>query len=201
MRAIDASIRAAALALFLEAGYDAATMDAVALRAQVSKGTLYARYASKEQLFRALVEAELEQLSAVASRNNHLLPDDLGPRLRHHANTIARMYAMPQLGALARLRGPVRGTFPDLERLWREIGTERYLAHLVGSIAQTPQGRHFGAEDARFHASLFLFAVGGWLEARPSFPGDEDPALTAYVDRVIGMIVTAADSAGAGPSR
>ncbi|WP_374325424.1 TetR/AcrR family transcriptional regulator [Azonexus sp.] len=47
---------AAALALFVEKGYAATRLDDVAARAGVSKGTLYLYYASKEALFKAVIQ-------------------------------------------------------------------------------------------------------------------------------------------------
>jgi AcrR family transcriptional regulator len=46
----------AAVDVFLEAGFERASMDAVALRAATSKRTLYAHFESKENLFLAVVE-------------------------------------------------------------------------------------------------------------------------------------------------
>jgi AcrR family transcriptional regulator len=46
---------AAALELFVEKGYAATRSEEVAARAGVSKGTLYLYYASKEELFKAMV--------------------------------------------------------------------------------------------------------------------------------------------------
>ena len=42
--------------VFLEAGFERASMDAVAVHAQTSKRTLYAHFESKERLFLAVVE-------------------------------------------------------------------------------------------------------------------------------------------------
>ena len=45
----------AAIAEFAQSGYDSASVDAIAARAQVSKRTLYNHFPSKEDLFKALV--------------------------------------------------------------------------------------------------------------------------------------------------
>jgi AcrR family transcriptional regulator len=50
---------AAALALFVERGYAATRLEDVAARAGVSKGTLYLYFASKEELFKAVVRQGL----------------------------------------------------------------------------------------------------------------------------------------------
>jgi AcrR family transcriptional regulator len=50
------AILAAARALFLEAGFDGVNLDSVAVRAGVSRQTVYNRFGSKEALFRAVIE-------------------------------------------------------------------------------------------------------------------------------------------------
>jgi AcrR family transcriptional regulator len=52
----------AALALFLEHGYDGASMQAIADRAGVTKPVVYACFASKDELFRALLAREEERI-------------------------------------------------------------------------------------------------------------------------------------------
>ena len=101
--AIDAAIRESALAIFLELGFDGASMDAVAAQAGVSKGTLYARFANKEVLFRAILAEEFGRWSKRAEGEDHLLPAALGPRLRHHARSMAEAYAQPEHARIYRL--------------------------------------------------------------------------------------------------
>ena len=52
----------AALTLFLEHGYDGASMQAIADRAGVTKPVVYACFASKDELFRALLAREEERI-------------------------------------------------------------------------------------------------------------------------------------------
>lgn len=54
-------ILAASRKVFLDLGYAGASMDLVAQRAQVSKTTLYTRFASKEELYAATISAECER--------------------------------------------------------------------------------------------------------------------------------------------
>jgi len=54
----------AALALFVDKGFAATRAEEVALRAGVSKGTLYLYYPSKEELFKAVVRSNLGALIA-----------------------------------------------------------------------------------------------------------------------------------------
>jgi AcrR family transcriptional regulator len=55
----ERAILAAVIGLLGEAGYEAMTMDAVAARAHASKATIYRRWAGKEELVRAAVDAHI----------------------------------------------------------------------------------------------------------------------------------------------
>ena len=69
--ATSAALLEAAARTFAQRGYEAATMDEIAERVGLSKGALYYRYASKEDLFLALLDercsAYVAQLDAAAS--------------------------------------------------------------------------------------------------------------------------------------
>jgi AcrR family transcriptional regulator len=54
----------AALGLFLDRGYEGTSMDAIAAAAEVSKPVVYACFASKDELFRALLAREEERILA-----------------------------------------------------------------------------------------------------------------------------------------
>src|SRR5215207_3853981 len=54
----------AALALFLERGYDGTSMQAIADRAEVTKPVVYACFPGKDQLFRALLAREEQRILA-----------------------------------------------------------------------------------------------------------------------------------------
>src|ERR1700757_1485043 len=56
------SVLKAALRLFLEQGFGATSMDAIAREAGVSKATLYAHVKSKEELFAAITASCAERL-------------------------------------------------------------------------------------------------------------------------------------------
>lgn len=73
-------LRDAALALFVEQGFAATRIEDIAARAGVSKGTLYLYYASKEELFKAVVR---EHFSATIS--------DGAVMLAQHQGTMAEL--------------------------------------------------------------------------------------------------------------
>lgn len=63
-----ARILAAAQEVFSQKGFHQATMDEIAERADVGKGTLYRHFPSKENLFHQLVQIRLKELEAEAER-------------------------------------------------------------------------------------------------------------------------------------
>jgi AcrR family transcriptional regulator len=56
---VEARLLAAATKLFLERGYEGTSCDQVALDARAGKASIYARYANKQALFSAVVDAML----------------------------------------------------------------------------------------------------------------------------------------------
>ena len=55
IKKLNGNILAAAGELFLQHGFDATSMDAIAARGRISKRTLYSRYADKSSLFNAVI--------------------------------------------------------------------------------------------------------------------------------------------------
>jgi len=128
--AIDRAIIEAARTRFLADGFDAVAMEQIAAMADISKGTLYARYASKETLFTAVIEASVRQWSEEASQLDHLLTGEIEQRLRYHARTIARSLQRADVRDMQRLILSVRGRFPAFATAMHDIGY-RYIVDLI----------------------------------------------------------------------
>ena len=114
--AIDEAIRAAALEQFLAAGYEAASMDAIAAAARVSKGTLYARFKGKEPLFRSIVIEQFQRLDIRASSQNHLMPTAFEPRLRHHARMLIQVFGWSEYRGIMKLVESATGSSTRIVR-------------------------------------------------------------------------------------
>lgn len=194
--AIDAAIQEAALGIFLDLGYEAASMDAIALQAGVSKGTLYARYENKELLFRAVLEEELKRWSRRAGSQDHLLPRELVPRLRHHARTLVEVFGWLEYRRLARLIDGAAAALPNVALHWEEMGAKRYLRFLAEDMARVAGDKQ---ADWDFHAKLFLFSISGWYRAEAVERTVQDEEVLEFADRVIDMIQTGIDRSGGPP--
>ncbi len=68
-------LTAAALGLFVEKGFAATRLEEVALRAGVSKGTLYLYFDSKEALFKAVIQ---EGIMPVVAENEAIVANHTG---------------------------------------------------------------------------------------------------------------------------
>lgn len=77
-----AELLEAALALFVEKGFAATRIEEVALRAGVSKGTLYLYYTSKEELFKAVIEHYLSARIADTAVQVGAYRGPMGPLLQ-----------------------------------------------------------------------------------------------------------------------
>ena len=112
--------------VFLERGFDAASMGEIARAARVSKGTLYVYFNSKEELFEAIVEeqcnAQAEQIFSFDSndRDVEAVLTRLGDTFVHFLcrrpggisplrTVIAIADRMPELGAKFYRAGPALG--------------------------------------------------------------------------------------------
>jgi TetR/AcrR family transcriptional regulator, mexJK operon transcriptional repressor len=183
---IETAILAAALDVFLEYGFEAATMECVAERAEISKGTLYARYQDKEQLFRAVLTDRLERWSAASGASDHLLPSDLEGRLRAHARNLLRMFEWTEYRQINRLVQASVVAMPDIAEFWREFANDRFVNFLAKDMASVcgPNGER---TDWKFLAELFLYTFSGWFWGR----GNPSPAGAKTVEEFIDQLTQA----------
>jgi len=106
--------------VFLGAGFDGASMNDIARAAGVSKGTLYAYFDSKDQLFEAIIRGEFAQAAERLCTFRHQgdardMLTDFGVRL------ISRM-AESGTRSLARRLTAAAEKFPKLGRAFYEAG-------------------------------------------------------------------------------
>lgn len=130
----------AALSVFAEKGFAAARMDDIAIRARVSKGTIYLYFKSKEAVFRALVQ---ETLARRVSDLALVVRDHRGPvapLLRELIVRLGHLVATSDFVVLPKMVIAEAGNFPDLARIYREEVVERGLS-LFGGLLQSAMDR------------------------------------------------------------
>ncbi len=145
-------ILGAALKVFSQAGYSGASMDMIAAEAGLTKPTLYHHFASKTDLFEAMMSAQrdLILLSFETAPESDLV-DHLHEFAWNYADTVMQ----PEFLALARLTIGEAHRFPDVSRAYQASGPEKVLAGLMDLMqAQRALGR-LSFEDAELVAQDF----------------------------------------------
>ncbi len=159
---IEEDILAAAKDLFLTIGYEATAMEAVAQRAGVSKRTLYARYASKETLMKAVVQARVSIWAQQAAAKNEDLPSGLRERLTRHAETLAQSLGNPEIEQFDRLILTTAHRFPEIARTFYEVGYSYELNFLAEEIVAGTQDDIRPARDPKRVAQQLISMIMGW---------------------------------------
>jgi AcrR family transcriptional regulator len=107
--------------VFTERGYLGASLDEIARRAAASKQTLYVRFASKAELFEAMLRREIERAHL---RFTGILAADqpIEEVLEEFGLEAIRTIMAERSQRLIRTISATVESFPDLaERLWRQI--------------------------------------------------------------------------------
>lgn len=115
---LEASLVRVARERFTANGYGATSMNAVAKAARVSKGTLYARFPSKADLFRAIIEEQIQRSSG-GVRHLGPKPKTLEAMLRAFAERALQDSLQGEIVQLNRLIYSEAERFPELgEAAW-----------------------------------------------------------------------------------
>ncbi|WP_420381790.1 TetR/AcrR family transcriptional regulator [Novosphingobium sp.] len=191
---IDQLVLEAARRLFLDEGFDAVTMERVVAIAGVSKGTLYARYASKEALFAAVIKATVERWSDIASQNNHLFTDDIEQRLRHHARTIAGALQWPDVVAFQRLIFSVQDRFPALSQAMHETGAKYTVHYIVRDIEAAALRDGLPVKDAISVARMLVESLTGFQLVEGGDKSAPGVDITQFGQRVVDLLIAARSS-------
>ncbi len=190
---IDRVILKAARELFLEVGADVASMDVVAAAAGVSKGTLYARFISKDALIAAVIDDLLEQMDKRASATNHLLPSELEPRLKEYARRLVEVFGWTDYHHLDRLMATASRINPDLKNRCDRVALAGYVETLADEMERAAGMQGQSGVDWHSMAQLLVYGVSArYLDAvgKGDFIQSE---FDAYCATVVDAIVAYVD--------
>ncbi len=156
----------AARAVFLEQGYEAASVNDVVRRAGGSLATLYAQFGSKEGLFLAVSQDQHERFVADVTPKVSVDTLDLAEGLQTHGETWLRAILAPDHLAFYRIFIGEGRKFPQLLQRFLTSGGERTRA-IVATYLQAWAART-GAEiqDADRLAGYFFDLVRSRLHYR-----------------------------------
>lgn len=169
----------AALAVFADRGFAAASMEQVATRAGISKGTLYLYFSSKEDLFKAVVRAAI----VPALEDAEVAADHDGPAMgileRLVGGIAARVLSSPA-GVIPKLMIAESGNFPELARFYRDEVIHRALVLLTRVLDRGVALGEFRPMDTAATAPLVVAPLLMAALWRHSFATLDDPAPSGH---------------------
>lgn len=173
--------------MFYEQGFEETTMDAIAHRAAISKGTLYARFPNKADLFCAVVETQVESWSDAATRAAPTPPGmPLDTALRLYGLSILAAACGPDAQALERLVAGVADRFPELAAQYEAVGFGRGVALIAALLRREAQPAAPPA-DADLAAKMFIAMIMAW--PRGGVTVDDLAARTLYVEKAVAIFM------------
>lgn len=168
----EARILEAAQTVFASEGYSGATMDAVAIKAGLTKPTLYQYFTSKEALFAAMMSARRDDmLVAFENADDTSMVAQLHTFAWAYADTVMR----PDLLSLARLIIGEAQRFPEIGQTYQASGPDRVLAGMMDYLtAQRAAGR-LQFEDAELAAQDLWGLILSAPRTRALYQPDNPP--------------------------
>ena len=126
----------AALACFAENGFAGTRMDDIAERANITKGTIYLYFQSKEEVFKSLARASIgAQMDAVQARVA-AFDGKTADLLRFVLATVGHFVTTSDRVVLPKVLLAEAGKFPELAEFWRREVIDRGLGVLKTIIAR-----------------------------------------------------------------
>jgi AcrR family transcriptional regulator len=150
--------------VFLEEGYAAASMSAIAARLGGSKGTLYNYFRSKAELFVAVIQnlcdVHQQQIFDYADPDIRKFLTELGRRF-------ARMLLSDEVLTIHRIVVAEATRFPEIGQALYEAGPKRGKLRLVAYLKQAiADGRLRPCDPERAAEQAMEMAVGGMYRRR-----------------------------------
>ncbi len=169
------AILEAATRLFLEKGYQGASMDDIAAAAGVSKQTIYTHFVNKEELFARLVLGNAERVDAFVAELPSIVhdADDLAGGLDALARRYLRFVVRPEVLRLRRLVIGEASRFPELAQAYFEAVPQRVYTALTELFASLDGEGLLHVPDPVLAAQHFAWLLlGGPLDRGMFVVGD-----------------------------
>jgi AcrR family transcriptional regulator len=139
--------------VFMDLGFDGASMGEIARSAGVSKGTLYVYFADKSRLFEAIVEEEALEQGKVAF---HLDPErDVATTLMDFGQAYIQMLCRPGEGSAIRTVMAIAERMPEVGRRFYERVLENRINRLASYLEAHVKTKDLSIDDCQLAASQF----------------------------------------------
>ena len=175
--------------VFLDRGFDAASMGDIAKMAGVSKGTLYVYFKNKEELFGAIVQAECCHHAEGAFRldpDNH----DVEATLTRIGTDFVGFLCTPEKASSVRIVIAIAERMPEIGKTFYETGPGVGIVRIKNYLEAQVKAGILEIEDCEVAAAQFLDACQSTL-FKPVLFNFEPPPAPERVSHVIGIAVRA----------
>jgi AcrR family transcriptional regulator len=140
--------------VFMNLGFDGASMGEIARSAGVSKGTLYVYFADKNRLFEAIVEEEALEKGEVAF---NLSPErNVAITLLEFGEAYIAMLCRPGGGSAIRTVMAIAERMPEVGRHYYERVLEKSIDRLAAYLEARVQQKELAIDDCQLAASQFM---------------------------------------------
>jgi TetR/AcrR family transcriptional regulator, mexJK operon transcriptional repressor len=183
------SILAAATRAFLAHGFGAVSMDSIARDAGVSKATVYAHFAGKEELFGAMVGRVCEQHFETFSAQE-LDPADVRASLTTLGRRFLELVLSPDAIAVHRIIVAEVTRFPPLGEVFWRAGPERTLRQIEAFLRRATAAGCLRISRPRMAAEQFVGLMRGESHLRQLLRLETDADRLGIEDAVSGGVDT-----------
>jgi len=140
--------------VFMDLGFDGASMGEIARAAGVSKGTLYVYFADKSRLFEAIVEEEtLEQGKITYNFDPEC---DVVTTLTEFGQAYIALICRPGGGSAIRTVMAIAERMPEVGRRYYENVLAQTISRLAAYLEVRAQRKELAIDDYQLAASQFL---------------------------------------------
>jgi AcrR family transcriptional regulator len=178
-------ILAGARKVFMDLGFDGASMGEIARSAGVSKGTLYVYFADKNRLFEAIVEEEMLDQQKVAF--NFDPGRDVATTLREFGQAYIELLCRPGGGSAIRTVMAIAERMPDVGRRYYEQVLEKTINRLASYLEVHVRAKDLSIDDCQLAASQFMQMCQASLFLRFIFQAAPAPS----AERVVQVVESA----------
>lgn len=160
--------------VFREHGYGAASVEAIARKAGVSKATIYAHFSGKDTLFAAVIDQERQEHTL----DEKMLEDqDLAVEqsLERLARNFLDLMLSPRALAIYRVVVAETSRFPELGQLFYRSGPAVHAKRVAHLLERYREAGTLDIDDLDTAATNFISMVRGDMHLRCLFAPDRSP--------------------------
>ena len=150
-----------ALEMFLERGYELATMEAIAASVGMAKRTVYARYEDKAALFRATVQRAIERYTVSVESLKVAETNDVEETLINLARMRVAHVMSPAGMRLQRILNTESYRFPEILTWTFEQGAKPMIDYLAQVLRRFTAEGIIDIDEPERTATVFLSMVVG----------------------------------------